>query len=101
MTFATPNITGFYNMSQYANTVTDGYFWLIMSISVAVIVFMITYFKDGGNPSTALAGGSFAFVLTTFFLDIMDLLPSVYFITGIVVLAISALLLVLSRDTVV
>jgi len=37
-----PNITGFYDMFQYANTVTDGYFGILFLFSIFMVSFLST-----------------------------------------------------------
>ena len=98
MTFATPsNITGLYNVSSYANQVTDGYFWIIFASTIAVILFLLIYNKNQ-NPSHAFVAGSFGFFITTTFLNMMNLIASKYWLLSVVMLAFGVLALMLNRD---
>jgi len=69
MAFSTDMFTGcdglFICMAQWANTVTSGYFWLLMNVGLVVVLFMAT-FRFGTSRAagfSAFLGGSIAIML--------------------------------------
>ena len=91
MPYTTDMFTGcdglFICMAQWANTVTDGWFWVLMTIGLGTVLFMATY-RFGVNRAFGFASfiaGSIS--ITLIFLNLMQWYVASIFI-GIMILGI-------------
>lgn len=97
--YATPgNLSGFYNLSQYANTVTDNYFWVIMLFVIGIVAFFVVYRRDGANPSYGITGAGFAMTMVSTFLQILGLVAGKWFLLSVLLLGAGMIAMMLSRD---
>lgn len=88
--YPNPNVndTGFFGLASYTNTITDGFFWLIMLLIMWVVVFVNTI---GYRPSRAFTLASFLTGVSSIILAILDLISPTWMYLLIVFIAIGAL----------
>lgn len=93
MTYNMPdNLTRFYEYPQYVNTITDGFFGILLLLVIFVIIFIATKnFKT--SVAFALASFAAAFFSILFFIAGILIELWVYLSIGLAVLGVIALIL--------
>jgi len=89
-TYATPNVTGFYDMLTYGNSVTGNYFGLGLVLSLFMI-FFITFRRFGND--VAFTSSSFISFILSVLLRATGLLGDIWVIVFIIMSAVSVFIM--------
>lgn len=95
MAFPSINATDPLAMFSYANTVTDGWFWPLILLTIWIIAFMgISYKTDSGK---SLASSSFLTGIIAIFMYILGLITEVPLLLAMVLAIASFVMLLFDR----